>query len=538
MCSFVAMKKRVLFSIIGLLLFSAAVHKTRLFEVTKNLEIFTALYKQIHLNYVEDVPAGELMKTATDAMLASLDPYTNFFTESQAEDALIQQRGDYGTPGMELTAVQGRFVVSRVVAGSSAEEQGVQLGDIVRSVNEMPVQDKNLSDLYKAFEGATGTEVRIAIERNSELLHFALIRRKPDPSNVPYFGQIEPGVGYIKLNQFMQNSATEVKTALVTLLQEHNIQSLVLDLRNNGGGLLFDAVRIVNLFVDRDIRIVYTQGKSEEHFTEYFTREDPIAPSLPLVVLINNNSASASEIVSGALQDLDRAVIIGDTSFGKGLVQNVLPLPYRHQLKVTVAKYYIPSGRCIQRIDYARKPSEQIQAQKQFSTTNGRSLVEVGGIVPDIRVVPKPNTPLVDALIARNRFFSFITSIQPPPQTNANEAPPQGLFDDFRAHSTQSGFSYESPQEKALQELVSTLDPENSRVQTLCNSLQQEIGLLKKEDWSESKTQITALLEREWVRKFRGEKAVFNNLFKHDPAIHASLNILGNPLEYNQLLKP
>jgi len=515
-----------------------------MFEVTKNLELFTAVYKEVHLNYVEEVNAGELMKTGIDAMLASLDPYTNYYTESQAEDALIQRKGDFGTPGIDIELLQGNVVVTSVKSGSSAEVQGLRLGDILLEINGRDFSSKPVSEIYQTFDGAAGSFIKIKVKRGEELLDFSLERQKLDFKNVPYFGMINTEVGYIKLDQFMDNSAQEVKDAFIDLRTKNNLKGIVLDLRNNGGGLLIDAVRILNLFVDRHELLVVTRGRTEAAYTEYRTFDNPIDTKIPLVVLINENSASASEIVSGVVQDLDRGVVIGKNSFGKGLVQNVLSLPYRNQMKVTIAKYYIPSGRCIQLIEYSKnKTSDSAAKNLVFYTKNKRKVYEGNGIKPDVEIDRKADNEFLKALKNSNYIFQFATQYhtqQPDSVSMEKFKLKNTVYEDFRKFCEQNQLKYITQTELQIENLKKSSSKENYNkdIDELINTLTNNLKKSKEKDWERYKADILPILEVEIAKRYFGESSLYPIVFRHDKEIHKSLEILSNSTLYTKILRP
>jgi carboxyl-terminal processing protease len=560
---------RRLLLVIGIIvtLFGTAfTNRTPLFDITRNLEIFTSVYKNVFLHYVEDVNAGEVIKTGIDAMLSSLDPYTNYYTEAQAEDAIILQKGDYGSPGIELMLLGGKLTVSLVQSGSSAEENGVQLGDIIRQINGRDFEGKGIQEAYESFKGAVGSRMVIQVERNKELLLINLIRRKQDMSNVSYYGLVNPETGYIKLDQFMLNSADDVRNAFIQLKKDHQIRYLVLDLRNNGGGLLMDAVRILNIFVPKNQLMVVMSGRSEEHYREYYTFENPVDTLIPITVLINANSASASEIVSGAIQDLDRGVVIGQTSFGKGLVQNQLPLPYRHGMKITIAKYYIPSGRCIQQLDYSKKKKTDTSSASVFYTLHKRKVLEGNGIEPDLKTEIQKN-PIIQTLQKQHLIFDFVTSIRPDLKAAFGVHPEQtqdstkenlllpdhftisdDLYRQFMAFVKQKNVVYETAIDRQIQQLETEWKAYESRFEgegqrlsgtsTLFQQLKIEAEKMREKEWSEAAPFIKSLLHIEIARNFMGEKQKFTTIFKYDKEVQASLQLFSNMRQYRQILTP
>ena len=386
--------KWLMLSILAFFLSSGARMVNDLFEFSKNLEIFAAVYKEVGDKYVDEVPPGKLVKTAISSMLSNLDPYTVFFSEYQAEEALIERQGEYGGVGCQVIYRNDYPVVSEVFEGYAFDKADVKIGDIVTSIlkdkETISLKNKNQDEVFQYFRGAPNTNIEITILRGNQTLNKKITRVTVKSKNVPYAGMLTQNIGYIKLDEFGQKCSDEIETELKKLMATTQLKGLVLDLRNNGGGLLNEAVDIVRLFVGNNQLVVTLKGKNEDGPKKWLTSGAAIAPDLPLLVLVNKNSASASEVVSGSLQDLDRAVIVGQTSFGKGLVQNYSNLPYRTQMKITTARYHTPSGRCIQKLQYAEKDEngkatiKKTEDKIPFKTANGRTVFEAGGVDPDI----------------------------------------------------------------------------------------------------------------------------------------------------------
>lgn len=366
-----------------------------LFEFSKNLEIFAAVYKEVGDKYVDEVPPGKLIKTAISSMLSSLDPYTVFFSEYQAEEALIERQGEYGGVGCQVIYKKNEYpTISEVFEGFAFDKAGIKIGDWVTAIKKdnetISLKNKSQEEVFQYFRGAPNTSFEVTVLRGNQSLTKKVTRVNVTTKNVPYAGFVSPNIGYIKLDEFGQKCSDEIETELKKLQATGNLKGLVLDLRNNGGGLLNEAVDIVRLFVGNNKLVVTLKGKNEDGPKKWITAGNAIAPDLPLVVLVNKNSASASEVVSGSLQDMDRAVIAGQTSFGKGLVQNYSTLPYRTQMKITTARYHTPSGRCIQKLQYNEKDEngkatiKSEQEKVTFKTSKGRIVFDAGGVDPDV----------------------------------------------------------------------------------------------------------------------------------------------------------
>ena len=384
-----------------------------LFEYSKNIEIFTDLYKELGTNYVDEIEPGKLMKTGIDAMLKSLDPYTNFFTEYQAEEALIEKQGQYGGVGCRIMLRNHYPVVNFIEEGYAFNIADVRLGDIITSINGISLKDKSTDQLLSMVRGAPNTSFSIEIDREGKSIKKQITRMAIKTASVSFSGMYQGDIAYVKLEEFGQHAADEIETSLKKMMEKTELKGVILDLRDNGGGLLNEAVQIVGIFVGENRSIVTLRGQNVTGPKNWITPNKALLPNTPLVVLVNEHSASASEVVSGSLQDMDRAVIMGQTSFGKGLVQNYASLPYRTQMKLTVAKYYTPSGRCIQRLQYGDRDENGVAktmstAQKKaFKTQGGRTVYEGGGIDPDVALKPYQGLEILKWLEQENIIFDW-----------------------------------------------------------------------------------------------------------------------------------
>ena len=384
-----------------------------LFEYSKNIEIFTALYKELGTNYVDEIEPGKLMKTGIDAMLKSLDPYTNFFTEYQAEEALIEKQGQYGGVGCRIMIRNHYPVVNFIEEGYAFNIADVRLGDIITSINGISLKDKSTDQLLSMVRGAPNTSFSLEIDREGKSIKKQITRMAIKTASVSFSGMYQGDIAYVKLEEFGQHAADEIETSLKKMMEKTELKGVILDLRDNGGGLLNEAVQIVGIFVGENRSIVTLRGQNVTGPKNWITPNKALLPNTPLVVLVNEHSASASEVVSGSLQDMDRAVIMGQTSFGKGLVQNYASLPYRTQMKLTVAKYYTPSGRCIQRLQYGDRDENGVAktmstAQKKaFKTQGGRTVYEGGGIDPDVALKPYQGLEILKWLEQENIIFDW-----------------------------------------------------------------------------------------------------------------------------------
>jgi len=388
------------------------------FEISKNMEIFTSVYKELNIYYVDETKPGALMKTGIDAMLKSLDPYTVYYPESKIEDAMFMQTGQYGGIGSQVNTIDGKITITEPHEGYAAAKAGLQAGDIVLKVNGKSVEGKQHDEISDLLMGQPGSTVELTIQRygESQPRNIKITREEIKIPDVPYYSMMEDGkTGYIKLNGFTQTASAEVRSAFLDL-KKQNMQQVVLDLRGNGGGLLREAINIVNFFVPKGTEIVRTKGKIPEWNKTYTAINEPLDVNIPVIVLVDPFSASASEIVSGSLQDLDRGVVLGEESFGKGLVQQTKDIAYNTKMKLTVAKYYTPSGRCIQRLDYSHRDEETGQVTavadslvKPFKTKGGRLVYDGKGISPDVEVKPEEASQVLSALVQHWIIFNYAT---------------------------------------------------------------------------------------------------------------------------------
>src|SRR5215217_2619244 len=403
----------------GLLAFAIGTwsFKDDLFQISKNLEVFASLYKEVNVNYVDDINSAQMLKTGADAMLNGLDPYTEFVPESEIEDYKLHYVStQYGGIGASIFIKDSKVFVSSVFEAYPAQKADVRAGDQIISINDVPLQGKNNDQVSTLLKGSNGTAVKLVVKREGEAANLtkSVVRDEIKQPNVSYYGMVDGNMGYIKLDKFLENSGDEVASALIAL-KKNNPTGIILDLRSNGGGILQEAVKILNLFIPPGTEVVVQKGKLKEKSFNYKTMAPAVAPDLPLVVLINNRSASASEIVAGAVQDLDRGVVIGQRSYGKGLVQQTFPLPYNSLVKITITKYYVPSGRCIQELDYAHRKDDGSVLKvadsliHEFKTKGGRSVYDNSGIYPDMALKQERFATITQTLIGKLLVFDYAT---------------------------------------------------------------------------------------------------------------------------------
>jgi carboxyl-terminal processing protease len=539
-------KRKFLFFIVSLALIFAFKQADDYFEVSKNLEIFGGVYKEIHTGYVDDVKPGELMKKGIDAMLGSLDPYTNFYTESQAEDAMIMRSGEYGGIGCNSVKRDDGQYINIVYKGLAADKAGLRVGDKLIEINGKNFAGKSLEESGDALRGAPNTKVTLTIERDGVRRSIDIIREEIKLKNVTYFGLINSETGYIKLDHFMIGAAREVKDALLNLKQK-GIKKVVLDLRGNGGGLLHEAVGIVNIFVGINQVVVTTKGRAEEAFREYKTLDQVTDAGIPLAVLVNSHSASASEIVCGAIQDLDRGVIIGRNTFGKGLVQNTKALPFGTQMKLTIAKYYIPSNRCIQLLDYSHRNADGSAGivpdslRKAFKTKNGRVVYDGGGVRPDVTVAENKLSNMGKNLDKNYLLFDYATHYRSQHETIAdvrNFKLTDEDFNDFRNFINARNFTYNTNSENALKQLKEKVKEEEylANIQSEITALENGLKKIKMNDLEKNKDEILILLQTEIARRYYYEEAIIETSFSTDPDVRKAVEIFGNVPEFQAIL--
>ena len=528
-------------------LFTSA-QNTNYFETSKNIEIFTDLYKELDLFYVDEVNSGDLIKTAIDQMLKSLDPYTTYIPESDIEDYRFMTTGQYGGIGSMITK-RGEYVfISEPYEGFPAQKAGLMAGDKIVEVNGKSAKGKSTEELSSVLKGQPNTEVTVLLERDGELLTKTFKREKVTVKSVPYYGFLKDGIAYIKLRSFTRNCANDIKDALTDLKSQQELKGIVLDLRSNPGGLLNESIDIVNLFVEKGEEIVVTKGKIKDWEKSYKARKSPEDLETPLIVLINSNSASASEIVSGSIQDLDRGVIIGRRSYGKGLVQQTRKLSYNSQLKVTVAKYYIPSGRCIQALDYSNRnedgsvgtvPDSLIST---FYTRNGREVKDGGGVMPDIKMKNEEIADVTISIIRKSLIFDFATEFR---YKNEEIAAVEDfeitdeIFDDFISFLSDKEYEYTTSTEEALDIFKEITDEEGTSelIEEEFTLLLEKIKSNKKNDLQNSKKELKEFLANEIVSRYYYQEGRIIERLQHDKDIEEALRLLDNLEEYQSILK-
>lgn len=519
------------------------------FEVGKNLDIFTEVYKQVNSLYVDGTQPGELMKVGIDAMLESLDPYTVYYPESDIENYKLMTTGQYGGIGARIRKIDDFVVVGEPYVGFPAFKAGLRGGDVILKVDGKDVKGKSTSDLSKILKGNPGTSITVTIQRPGTEAAFEVSfkREKVQIKSVPYQGMITENIGYIKMKSFTRNVSKEVKTAFLELKKNPNFQSLVFDLRGNPGGLLNEAINTVGLFTKKGVKVVETRGKIEEWTKIYKTLNAPLDKEIPIVILVDGGSASASEIVSGALQDFDRAVILGSNTYGKGLVQTTRNLKYNTSIKVTTAKYYIPSGRCIQAIDYAHKDEEGNPKKipdsllTEFKTQNGRLVLDGAGIKPDVEKDREKYGAVTRALLSKNHVFNFATQYVLK-HDSISDAKNFRLTDDeyqsFITYLLDNEYDYQTSTGKGLKALKKRAEKDSMLVDIASEIklIEEKINFKKKSDLKKFKSQIKGFLEIEIASRYFFQLGKIENSLGNDFFVDEAVEILTNKERYTSIL--
>ncbi len=519
------------------------------FEIGKNLDIFTELYKEVNRVYVEGTQPGDLMKTGIDAMLQSLDPYTVYYPESDIENYKLMTTGQYGGIGARIRKIDDFVVVGEPYQGFPAHKAGLKAGDVILKVDGNSVKGKSTSDLSKVLKGNPGTSLSMLIQRpgKKEEFEVSFKREKVQIKSVPYYGMLSNDVGYIKMRSFTRNVTKEVKDAFFELKKDKNFSSLVFDLRGNPGGLLHEAIKTVELFVGKGQKILESRAKISEWTDTYKTLNSPLDKQIKIVFLVDIGSASASEIVSGVMQDFDRAIVLGRRTYGKGLVQVTRKLKYNTSIKVTKAKYYLPSGRCIQAIDYSKrnKKGEAIKTPDsllaKFTTRNGREVLDASGITPDITIDKKKYDKIVVALLSNNLIFNYATqyvlkhdSIPPADEFKLTDSE----YEDFVMYLKEKEYDFETNTEKGVKALRKKAEKEEllDQISTEIDLIEQKLINKKRKQIYQEKKQIKKLLEVEIATRFYLQKGKIQNELSEDPDIEEALNVLSEKSRYQTLL--
>ena len=529
------------------------------FEISKSIDIYNSLLRELNLNYVDEINPAELNEIAIDAMLKEMDPYTVFIPESEIESYKLMTTGEYGGIGA-LIQYDGEYTrISDPYEGWPAQKAGLQAGDAILSVNGVDTHKKPTDQVSELLKGQPGTEVTIKVKRYGvdKPIEKTLKREKVKIENIPYATVFDNGIGYVSFNSFTKNAANEMKQHFLDMKKNHDLKGFIIDLRGNGGGLMNEAVDIVNFFIPKGKPVVSTKGKAQHAGSVYSTGNQPLDEQIPIAILVDGGSASASEIVAGSIQDYDRGVVIGQRTFGKGLVQNILPLTYNTQMKVTIAKYYIPSGRCIQEIDYSKNRerktdtltsnlsplTSQDTLGKPFKTMAGRTVYEGHGIMPDVKIEPKKYATATAYLYAKNYIFDYATkytyehkSIAPAKDFRIDDA----TYNDFMAFVKKKDFSYTTESEKKLAELKKKAKDEGylESISTQLESLEKQLKADKENDLIKNRADIGDLLRLEIVGRYYYQVGRIIASLENDEDLKEAFDILLDQNRYKSILKP
>lgn len=536
----------VLLSGFGLWSFTAP-QNDKYFEILKNLDIFATMFKEVNANYVDEINPTTFMRVGIDEMLNRLDPYTNFYSEDQIEDARTENTGQYGGIGAQVALIDDKVMILMPDKGFSAARAGLKRGDEILSIDGLDVK----GDFERASEyikGQASKKIKLKINReNVGLLEFTVDLEKIDLPNVPYFGMVTDDIGIIKQTGFTDDASKEVKNALRDL-KKQGATKVILDLRGNPGGLLNEAVNISNIFIPKGELVVTIKGKLEETNATYKTLNSSTDEDIPLVVLTSSNSASASEIVAGVIQDYDRGVVIGQKSFGKGLVQRTMPLSYNSQMKVTIAKYYTPSGRCIQALDYGNRNEDGSvgkipdSLKTRFVTRGGRAVFDGGGVDPDLLVPTIKLSPIVSSILSEGLLLKFgnlyevqldsIVDVQSFKITDK-------IFGDFKAWALNQEFDYASPLEKEVEKLKELAQSNNAmgKIQEHISEIEKALAHNKAADIEASKIQLSQLLKEEFISRAFLEEGQLEASFENDQDLKRAIQVLNDSAQYSRIIK-
>lgn len=520
----------------------------RYFEIAKNLDIFATLFKEVNAYYVDEVDPDKMIRVGIDAMLGSLDPYTNYIPEDEIESFRTMTTGQYAGIGALIGTINNRTIITMPYEGFAAYKAGLRIGDELLSIDGKDVSGKDASDISALLKGQARTDLEVKVKRygHDEPLTFSFKREKITVTNVPYYGKVTDEIGYVKLEDFTNDAGKEVGKA-VEKLKEEGATKIILDLRNNPGGLLSEAVNVSNIFIPKNKEVVSTKGKVTEWNKVYKTLNNPIDTEIPLVVLTNGGSASASEIVAGVIQDYDRGILVGDKTFGKGLVQTTRPLTYNAQLKVTTAKYYIPSGRCIQSLDYTHRDKEgkvyktADSLKMEFKTFNNRIVYDGDGLDPDVNVEPELYAPITVSLLSKGLIFDYATRYA----YNKGSIPAAIEFkftdqeyNEFKTWLAHKDYDYTTKVEQDLDKLEESAKKEKyfEDIEDQLKSLQQRVQHNKEQDLEKFKEEIKQALEEEIASRFYLQKGNVEASFDSDADIKKAIELLKDQDHYNKLL--
>ena len=534
--------KKILILIVGCVIIVSFSFQSRFFEIAKQIEIYNNLYKTLNVDYINEINPGEITTKAINNTLENLDPYTRFYNEQQVEDAKIRREGEYGGIGISSWYSKQGITIRTIKEGFPADKIGLKAGDIIIDVNNQKLQGLDNENLSQVLKGIPGTAISLVVKRGDKTLNFKIELDKIIDDPVPYFEMINEDTGYVILTQFTVRKSTDGVRNAINVLKQKGMKKLVFDLRSNPGGSLYDAVNITNLFIPRGKRVVDTKGKTKKNSRSYTTSQDALDETLPVVVLINDRSASASEIVSGALQDYDRAVVLGERSFGKGLVQRYFDLPYGTQMKATISKYYTPSGRCIQELDYANRDWKTGKVPKfsdgqvnAFKTENGRAVYDGGGVTPDVKINISKKTEETEKLLSSRAIFNFATDyVRKNPKSDINSFSFNG-FENFKTYLKTKDTAFVTEQEKLFKDAYKKLKNKDNLASDY-NQLITKIKTYKVQQIDKNKDILLEKIQDEILQQYFYKKGVYQYHLKNDATIKQAVDILNDESRYNKIL--
>ena len=543
----ITIRKRILISFLALSVFiGGTAFKNDFFEIAKQIEIFTTVFKELNMNYVDETNPADLMDTAIKGMLEDLDPYTNYYNEQDVEASRINNSGDYTGIGANILTLKDKLVVVEPYKGYAADKAGLKAGDEIIKVDNVVVSDFK-DDAGNLLQGAAGSDVTVTYIRQGKTETATIKREAVDINAVPHYSMVDDDIGYIVLRKFTRKASFETKSALRALKNE-GAKKIILDLRGNPGGLLTEAVNVTNLFVPKNQLVVTTKSKVKKYNKTYYTQNEPEDTEIPVVVLIDGRSASASEIVSGALQDLDRAVVIGARSFGKGLVQRPKPLTYGTQIKITISRYYTPSGRCIQALDYWNRDENgkatrvKRENYNAFKTKKGRIVYDGGGIQPDLELEVTKQSPITNAVLDANLIFKYATDYyykHPQPADLKTFELKEAEFNSFKNFLRSNNFNFETKAEKAFAEayLIAKEEKIGTAIDTDYEDLLNALNDYKNQAIDANKSELLALLSEEIVKRYFYREGLYDYYKATNPEIQEGREILNDLSNYNSYLK-
>jgi carboxyl-terminal processing protease len=539
------LRKKIILSVSILIIFiTTSAFNSNFFEIAKQIEIFTTMFKELNMNYVDETNPGDLMDTAIKSMLDDLDPYTRFYNEQDVQASRINNAGDYTGIGAKVLTLKDKLVIVEPYKDYAADKAGLKAGDEIIKVDNVNVSDFK-DDAANLLQGAAGTDVTVTYVRQGKTETLKITRESLEIHAVPHYSMVNEKTGYVVLREFTRKASSETIKAIQSLKNQGATQ-LILDLRGNPGGLLSEAVNLVNIFVPKEQLVVTTKSQVKKYNKTYYTRREPIDTKIPLVVLIDGKSASASEIVSGALQDMDRAVVVGSRSFGKGLVQRPKPLTYGTQMKITISRYYTPSGRCIQALDYWNRDEngKATRTKKEnynaFKTRNGRAVFDGGGVQPDIEIIQSKQTPITKAIEGENLIFNFSTDYfyKNKVADLKSFTLTESDFNNFKTYLKQNGFNFETKTEKAFNKALDIAKGEelNTSIDLEYNKLINALNNYKNSAIDVNKTKLSSLLTDEIVKRYFYSEGLYEYYTNNNLEIKKALDILNNVTEYKKLL--